>query len=168
MIGATTRFGLTTWSAATDPLARAQFNADHQAIDAKAMIDSRGANLAARPAAPAAGTWWTADDTGTTYRYDGSTWRQVTTPAQPVSAVTPQALPWGQVGVVGTSTAAVCMDHVHAIPTHTAADHSTIPLSAFAAATAALSMGGYRITGLGSPSASTDLATKAYVDSLFP
>jgi hypothetical protein len=42
---------------------------------------------------------------------------------------------------------------------------SAIPLSGFGAAMADLSVGGYKITSLGAPTATTDAATKAYVDS---
>lgn len=55
-------------------------------------------------------------------------------------------------------------DHTHGTPTHVAADHSTIPLSALAAATANVSMGGFKITNVGTPTASTDAANKQYVD----
>lgn len=42
---------------------------------------------------------------------------------------------------------------------------SAIPLSGFGAAMSDISMGGYKLTSLGTPTATTDAATKAYVDS---
>lgn len=55
---------------------------------------------------------------------------------------------------VGTSTRYARADHVHAMPT----------LSQVGTPTADVSLGGYKITNLAEPSASTDAATKAYVD----
>jgi hypothetical protein len=55
-------------------------------------------------------------------------------------------------------------DHTHGNPVHDAAAHSAIPLSALAAATANINMNTFRITTLSDPSASTDAATKSYVD----
>ena len=57
-------------------------------------------------------------------------------------------------------------DHTHGTPTHDAAAHSAIPLSALAAATANVSMGGFKITNVGTPTAGTDATTKDYVDNL--
>jgi hypothetical protein len=64
----------------------------------------------------------------------------------------------------GVATTLARSDHVHGTPTHVAADHSTIPLSALAAAAANISMGGFRITNVGTPTAGTDAANKDYVD----
>ena len=44
----------------------------------------------------------------------------------------------------------------------------SLPRNGSAAAAAAIPMGGFKITGLGTPAASTDAATKAYVDALLP
>jgi hypothetical protein len=55
-------------------------------------------------------------------------------------------------------------DHTHGTPTHDAAAHSTIPISALAAATANLNLGGFKIVSLGTPTAGTDAVTKNYVD----
>lgn len=57
---------------------------------------------------------------------------------------------------VGTSTRYARADHVHANPT----------LSSVGAATADISLGGFKITNLATPVASTDAATKGYCDSL--
>lgn len=64
----------------------------------------------------------------------------------------------------GSSTSISRADHTHGTPTHDNAAHATINLSALAAPTADVSMGNYKLTSLGAPSASTDAATKQYVD----
>lgn len=61
----------------------------------------------------------------------------------------------------GSSLKVAPIDHVHR---HIDADHSGIHLNALAAATADYSMGGFKLTNLGTPTATTDAATKAYVD----
>lgn len=166
MISASPRLNLHLWSNDEDPLARAQFTADHQSLDAALVRDTFGSTLAARPA-PAAvprGTWWSATDTATTWRSDGSTWTQVTTPEQPITALLPEALTYAQGGAPGASPDAVRADHAHAMPGHDIADHYVIAASAFGAATTHLNLAGYALTALGTPTAGTDAATKAYVD----
>jgi hypothetical protein len=64
----------------------------------------------------------------------------------------------------GTGTEIARNDHTHGTPTHDNAAHSTINLSALAVPTADVSFATYKITNLGAPSASTDAATKQYVD----
>lgn len=81
------------------------------------------------------------------------------------------ALPYGTSGDMaalgtadgaGTSVKVSRADHVHR---HTDTDHSGIHLNALATATADYSMGGFKLTNVGTPSASTDAANKGYVDS---
>lgn len=69
------------------------------------------------------------------------------------AAATPAAL---GTAAVGSSTRYARADHVHAMPT----------LSALGTPTGDVAMGGFKITGLGTPTANTDAATKAYVDNV--
>ena len=69
--------------------------------------------------------------------------------------------------VVNGSAATVARsDHTHGTPTHDNAAHSAITLNSLAAPTADRSMGGFKITGLGTPAAGTDAVTKDYTDNL--
>jgi hypothetical protein len=64
----------------------------------------------------------------------------------------------------GAAASVTRSDHTHGTPTHDAAAHSTISLSALAAPTGNLSMATFKIVSLGTPTAGTDAVTKAYVD----
>lgn len=66
----------------------------------------------------------------------------------------------------GSSTSVARADHTHGTPAHDNAAHALINLSALAAPTADVSMGNYKLTSLAAPVASTDAATKGYVDSV--
>ena len=81
------------------------------------------------------------------------------------------ALPYGTSGDMaalgsadsaGTSVKVSRADHVHR---HTNADHGSVNLSALAAAAADISLGGYKITNVATPTSSSDAANKGYVDS---
>jgi len=63
----------------------------------------------------------------------------------------------------GTSTDYARADHQHR---QAAADHSAIPLSALSAATADVSLGGFKITNVATPTLDTDATNKLYVDSV--
>ncbi len=66
----------------------------------------------------------------------------------------------------GVSNSAARADHTHGNPYHDGPAHASVSLSALAAPTADLSMAGFKITSLGTPTAGTDAANKAYVDNL--
>lgn len=155
------RLGLTLWSSGADPLTRAQLLGDHQALDDLTAIDVQGATVGDRPAAGVRGRYFTALDTGSTFRDNGTTWTPV---GMSLSSVAPAALPFGSGGAAGTSLMASRADHVHPTPAHDAAAHSAIKLSDLAAPTAAVAFGSQRITNLAAPTAATDAATKGYVD----
>src|SRR5262245_20288236 len=55
-------------------------------------------------------------------------------------------------------------DHTHGNPVHDAAAHASISLSAFAAPTADLSIGNFKLINVASPVSNGDAATKNYVD----
>lgn len=64
----------------------------------------------------------------------------------------------------GSSTSIARADHTHGTPTHDNAAHSAINLSALAVPLADININNYKITNLATPTASTDAATKGYVD----
>ncbi|HET9563406.1 MAG TPA: hypothetical protein VFP27_02610 [Mycobacterium sp.] len=66
--------------------------------------------------------------------------------------------------VNGSAATLARSDHTHGTPTHDSAAHSAITLNSLAAPTADRSMGGFKITGLGTPTTGTDATTKDYVD----
>jgi hypothetical protein len=78
-------------------------------------------------------------------------------------AVTAQTA-FGAAAANGAAVTLARSDHVHGTPVHDAAAHSTIPISALAAATANINLGGFKATNSGAPTAGSDLATKTYVD----
>jgi hypothetical protein len=73
---------------------------------------------------------------------------------------------FGSSSAAGSATTVPRSDHTHGNPTHVNADHSAINRSALAVPTADVSWGGFKITNLGTPTAGTDAATKAYVDAV--
>lgn len=64
----------------------------------------------------------------------------------------------------GTSANIARADHTHGTPVHDNSAHSSVNLSALASPAADVSWASYKITNLGTPTASTDAATKGYVD----
>jgi hypothetical protein len=75
------------------------------------------------------------------------------------AGATPGAMTFNTTAANGTGTTLALANHAHAFPAQ-----STFALSGFAAAAADVAMGGFKITGLGTPTAATDAATKGYVD----
>jgi len=71
---------------------------------------------------------------------------------------------FGAASADGSSSSIARTDHTHGTPTHDNSAHSTINLSALAVPTADVSFATYKITNLGTPTVSTDAATKQYVD----
>lgn len=64
----------------------------------------------------------------------------------------------------GSSTDIARADHTHGTPVHDNTAHATINLSALAVPLTDVSFNSYKITNLATPTASTDAATKGYVD----
>src|SRR4029077_17208660 len=79
------------------------------------------------------------------------------------AAITAQTT-FGQAASNGVALTLPRSDHVHGTPTHDNAAHAAINRSALAVPTADVPWGGFKITGLGTPTAGTDASTKAYVD----
>lgn len=96
-------------------------------------------------------------DPGTIYVRNNEVYNNSPSPS-PLSNATPQDL---GTAAAGTSTSAARADHVHDMPT--ASDVSALPIAG-GTMTGAIAMGGYKVTGLGTPSADGDAATKKYVD----
>jgi hypothetical protein len=135
--------------------------------------------LAARPTASTvdAGTIYYATDTYLFYYSDGSTWTQTNA----FGSVTAQTS-YGASSGNGSATTYARADHTHGTPalgTSTPNAVSGITGSAGSASTPSkedhthaftpasdLSMAGFKLTSLGTPTASTDAANKSYVDSV--
>jgi hypothetical protein len=135
--------------------------------------------LASRPAANTvdAGTIFYATDTFLFYYSDGSTWTQTNA----FGSVTAQTS-YGASSGNGSATSYARSDHTHGTPALGTATPNAISGAAGSAGSATapskedhthaftpaqdLAMAGYKLTGLGSPSADTDAANKGYVDSV--
>ena len=125
-------------------------------------------NLGAAPSSPVKGQLYFNSTGGdnTLYWWDGTTWipAKATGGAFPGYGSVPAETTFGITKNDGAATTVARSDHTHGSPTHDAAAHSTIPISALAQAAANVSMGAFRIVTLGTPQAAGDAATKLYVD----
>jgi hypothetical protein len=83
-----------------------------------------------------------------------------------VTTGTPVAVAFGGTNSNGSGTALALANHQHQGPTHDASAHNAIPISALSAATAAVAMGGFKITGIGDGTAATDAASWGQVQGL--
>lgn len=107
----TSRFGLTSWGAGSDPFTRAQRQSDNQQIETLGAIDLQG-TFAARPAAGKAGRYYWATDTSQLFRDNGTTWSQIF----PNATGSPSALVPGNATATGSSALRAAADHVHSLP----------------------------------------------------
>ena len=104
----------------------------------------------------------------TLYWWDGTAW----IPAKDTGAgtLTPGTITaettFGTSKADGSVATYARSDHAHGNPVHDANAHSTIPLSALAVPTTAVSFNGQKITSLGTPTTGTDAVTKDYADNL--
>lgn len=128
------------------------------------LQNARIQNLASAPGSPVAGqVYYNTTDT-TLYWYDGTVWVAAEGGTVAYGTVVPETT-FGQASSNGSATTLSRSDHTHGSPAHGASDHTTIPLSTFAPPTANVAMGGFKLTGLGAPTLSSDAATRLYVDS---
>jgi hypothetical protein len=136
--------------------------------------------LASRPTAATAGTnkFYYATDNYLLYYSDGSTWQQTNN----FGTVTAQTS-YGASSGNGSSTNYARADHTHGTPALGTATPTAITGTASAGSATApskedhthaftptqnLSMATYKLTNLGTPTTSTDAATKAYADTMLP
>lgn len=123
-IGATTRFGLTTWSSGDDAFGRAQFQQANLSIDNLAAIFRSGATGDTPDATEASHqkTFWYDTTTSVLYYNDGSAWRALDDKAISGDAYTVVA---GSVSTPqGSSVRIARSDHKHAVSTAAASSIS--------------------------------------------
>ena len=129
-------------------------------------------NLAGAPSSPAKGQLYMNTSDNTLYWWDGTAWVAAKDaggtgfPGYAPGGSTVAETAFGQAKADGVATTVARADHTHGSPTHDAAAHSTIPLSALAVPTGPVSFNSQRITLLGTPSAAQDAVSKQYVDNL--
>ena len=85
-ITASTRLGLTRWSASSDAFSRTQLDADHALLDAN-MAMYKESTYAAMGAASPGGRFCYTTDTHLLYYSDGNTWHEVTSGFATVASV---------------------------------------------------------------------------------
>jgi hypothetical protein len=84
--------------------------------------------------------------------------------AAPLYGAATSETTFGASSANGSAATVARSDHGHGNPTHNTAAHSAVSISGLAAPTADVPWGSFKITGLATPTAGTDAATKAYVD----
>lgn len=119
--------------------------------------------LASAPSSPVKFQMYGNSGDNTLYWWDGTQWVAAKSSATSFGTITAETA-FGTSKNDGVATTFARSDHAHGNPTHVAADHNGIPLSALAAAAANVSMGGFVITNVGNPTNGTDAANKNYVD----
>ena len=124
-------------------------------------------NLASAPSSPVKGQLYYNSTGGddTLYWWNGSAWVPAKAGAASFGSVVPITT-FGAASADGVSSSSSRADHNHGSPAHNNAAHAAINLSALAAPAADVPWGNFKITGLGTPTAATDAATKGYADNL--
>src|SRR5262245_44114170 len=89
----------------------------------------------------------------TLYWWDGTQWQSAKGGGTgfPGFGVVTQETTFGTTKNDGVGTSTARNDHTHGNPTHVAADHNTIPISALAAATSTINMNANIIQGVATP-----------------
>jgi hypothetical protein len=86
--------------------------------------------------------------------------------AMPAFGVVTAQTTFGASSSDGSASSVAHSDHTHGTPAHNNAAHNAINISALTVPTADVSWGSYKITSLATPTADTDAANKAYVDTV--
>ena len=129
------------------------------------LQNARVHNLASAPSSPVTGQLYYSTADNTLYWWDNTTWQPAKSGAPAFGTVVTETA-FAQASNNGALTTAARSDHTHGTPTHDAAAHSAIPLSALAVPTADVSFNSRKLTNLATPTTGTDAANKDYVDNL--
>lgn len=122
-------------------------------------------NLAGAPSTPVKGQLYMNTTDNVLYWWDGTAWQSAKAGSGfPGYGSVPAETTFGIAKADGVATTVARSDHTHGSPAHSAAEHSTIPISALAQATANVNMNNNYITNLAYPLNSGDAANKQYVD----
>src|SRR5262245_60351882 len=124
-------------------------------------------SLASAPSSPVKFQLYGNTGDNTLYWWNGTAWVAASPGTGfPGYGSVPAETTFGIAKSDGVATTVARSDHTHGSPTHDAAAHSTIPISALAQATANVNMNNFSIINLGPPSSGGDATNKTYVDNL--
>ena len=123
-------------------------------------------NLGIAPTGPVKGQLYFNSGDNIMYWYNGGSWISAAggTSAFPGFGGSSAETTFGSTKSDGVGGLAARNDHTHGNPSHLAADHSAIPISALAAATATVNMNSQLLSNLPLPVSNNDAANKQYVD----
>lgn len=125
-------------------------------------------NLAGAPGTPVKGQLYMNSTDNTLYWWDGTAWASARGGGSgfPGFGSVTQEQAFGATKSDGVGTTTARNDHTHGNPVHDNAAHAAINLSALAAPVTNLSLAGFKLTSVGTPTTGTDGTNKDYVDNL--